>query len=77
MKSKEAFNGEIRQILEKDNVVIFPKVNKCLKNVRADKETTCLPKRTLPTISFLSIPYDVGILMTFQLTAIHIVPLYD
>ena len=38
MKSKEAFNGEIRQILGKDNVVIFPKVNKCLKNVRADKE---------------------------------------
>ena len=38
MKSKEAFKGEIRQILGKDNVVIFPKVNKCLKNVRADKE---------------------------------------
>ena len=38
MKSKEAFKGEIRQILGKDNVVIFPKVNKCLKNVIVDKE---------------------------------------
>ena len=38
MKSKEAFKGEIRQILGKENVVLVPKVNNCLKNVRADKE---------------------------------------
>ena len=32
----------------------------------ADKETTCEPKRTLPTISFCLIPCDIGILVTFQ-----------
>ena len=32
----------------------------------ADEETTCEPKRTLPTISFCLIPCDIGILMTFQ-----------
>ena len=37
-----------------------------VKNVMANKETTCGPKRTLPTISFSLIPHDVGILMTFQ-----------
>ena len=37
-----------------------------VKNVIADKETTCEPERNLPTISFCLIPYDMGILMTFQ-----------
>ena len=32
----------------------------------ADKETTYKPTRTLPTISFCLIPFDIGILMTFQ-----------
>ena len=32
----------------------------------ADKEITCEPERTLPTISFCLIPFDIGILMTFQ-----------
>ena len=42
----------------------------------ADKETTCKPKRTRPTISFRLILYDVGIEMKFyNATAIHIVPL--
>ena len=47
-----------------------------VKNVIADKETTCKPKRTPPTISFCLILYDVGILMKFyNAKAIHIVPL--
>ena len=37
-----------------------------IKNVIVDKETTYKPKRTRPTISSFSIPYDIGILMTFQ-----------
>ena len=37
-----------------------------VKNVIADKEITCQPKRTLPTIPFCLILYNVGILMTFQ-----------
>ena len=37
-----------------------------VKNVIADKETTSEPERNLPTISFCLIPYDMGILMTFQ-----------
>ena len=32
----------------------------------ADKEITREPKRTLPTISLSLVPYDIGILMTFQ-----------
>ena len=46
-----------------------------VKNVIADKETTWEFKRTLPTISFCLLPYDVGILMTliFNATTIHIV----
>ena len=35
-----------------------------VKNVIADKETTWEFKRTLPTISFCLLPYDVGILIT-------------
>ena len=37
-----------------------------VKNVIADKETTSEPEINLPTISFCLIPYDMGILMTFQ-----------
>ena len=37
-----------------------------VKNVMADKETTCEPERNLSTISFCLIPFDMGILMTFQ-----------
>ena len=37
-----------------------------VKNVIADKEATSEPERNLPTISFCLIPYDMGILMTFQ-----------
>ena len=37
-----------------------------VKNVMADKETTCEPERNLSTISFCLIPYDMGILMAFQ-----------
>ena len=71
--SRAAFiriNTIIRQ-LGKAYLVLFSKVDKrpqtfeLVKNVIADKETTCEPKRNLPTISFWLILYDTGILMTF------------
>ena len=37
-----------------------------MKNLIADKETTCEPKRNLPTISFCLTQYDIRILMSFQ-----------
>ena len=37
-----------------------------VKNLIAYKEITRRPKRTLPTISFCLVPYDIEILMTFQ-----------
>ena len=37
-----------------------------MRNVIADKETCYKPTRTLPTIWFCLVPYDIGILMTFQ-----------
>ena len=76
--SRAAFiriNTIIRQ-LGKAYIVLFSKVDKrpqtfeLVKNVIADKETTCEPKRNLPTISFWLILYDIGILMTFPLTGL-------
>ena len=37
-----------------------------MKSVIASKEINWEPKRTLPTISFFLIPYDIGILLAFQ-----------
>ena len=66
IKLQDSLPCPLKKKIKHSNILQSWQMLEYVKNMIADKETTCEPERNLPTISFCLIPFDIGILMTFQ-----------